>query len=94
MVALVAGGHHTCALRDDGTAWCCGDNLYGQIGVGDGYTRFAPAAVAGADRFVSLAAGDNATCGLRADGPAACWGRLGDATASSQTQWPTNVAGL
>src|SRR5262245_20293040 len=29
---ISAGGTHTCAVRDDNTVWCWGDNFYGQLG--------------------------------------------------------------
>ena len=31
---LEAGGNTTCALRKDGTLWCWGSNIDGQLGVG------------------------------------------------------------
>ena len=31
---MSAGGSHTCAIRDGGTLWCWGFNLYGQLGIG------------------------------------------------------------
>lgn len=32
--AINAGGSHTVALRKDGTVWACGNNEYGQAGIG------------------------------------------------------------
>ncbi|MFP2923668.1 cadherin-like domain-containing protein, partial [Pyxidicoccus sp. 3LG] len=40
--ALVAGVSHTCAILDDGTVKCWGDNSSGKLGLGDG--RWAPLA--------------------------------------------------
>ena len=34
-IAISAGGNHTCALLNDGTIQCWGDNSEGQIGIGD-----------------------------------------------------------
>ena len=31
---LVCGNYHTCVLKDDGTVWTCGQNGFGQLGVG------------------------------------------------------------
>jgi hypothetical protein len=33
VAAASAGGAHSCAVKRDGSAWCWGDNLYGQLGV-------------------------------------------------------------
>jgi hypothetical protein len=41
---VFAGGHHTCVLREDGTAWCWGRNGDGQLG--DGTTQDQHTAVA------------------------------------------------
>jgi alpha-tubulin suppressor-like RCC1 family protein len=27
------GKYHTCALKTDGSVWCWGSNMYGQVGV-------------------------------------------------------------
>ncbi|MBI2392360.1 MAG: hypothetical protein HYV09_22425 [Deltaproteobacteria bacterium] len=42
---LVAGYAHFCALKNDGTVWCWGDNNNGQIGDGTFMTKFAPTRV-------------------------------------------------
>ena len=33
--SIYCGGEHTIILKNDGTLWGCGNNLYGQLGVGD-----------------------------------------------------------
>ncbi len=40
-----AGSGHTCALIDDGTAWCWGHNMRGQIGDGTNMYRTLPTRV-------------------------------------------------
>lgn len=59
---LATGMAHTCALRQDGTASCWGDNYSGQA-------RPLPGT------FIELSAGFEHTCGLRGDGSVECWGQ-------------------
>jgi alpha-tubulin suppressor-like RCC1 family protein len=44
-VQVVAGGAHTCARLRDGTAYCWGSNIFGQLGNGAGQGNAAPADV-------------------------------------------------
>ena len=88
VLAISAGGAHSCALRIDGAPFCWGENSSGQLGDGTLEDREAPVRVAGAPNFVAISAGDTHSCGLTADGDAYCWGNNvqgqagGDARAS------------
>ena len=84
--AIVAGALHTCALRDDGSFICWGDNEYGTLGIGTTDTRGdetgelpTPAVPLGEGRAViAMAAGDHFNCVLRDDRSIVCWGDNGD----------------
>lgn len=70
-----AGGAHTCAVRQDGTLWCWGRSLDGQVGVGDLGSAFSePQRVGTATDWAAVAAGGAHTCAVRADGTLWCWG--------------------
>lgn len=85
-LSIDTGVDHNCALTEDGTPWCWGSALYGQIGTAFPpdrcyFTRdaFIPCAagaipVATQLRFAELTAGHYHTCGLTAAGAAHCWG--------------------
>lgn len=74
-VQIVAGAAHTCALTVAGTAWCWGDNRFGQLGNRSEVTSATPAQVAaGTVTFASLTAGRAHTCGLTDSGNGWCWG--------------------
>lgn len=89
---------HTCALLDDGSAWCWGDNRHGQLGDGSAYDRALPVAVAGLPPARAIAAGFGFTCAASTDGRAFCWGRddqgqLGDGGGPDR-RTPAELPGL
>ncbi|WP_408891256.1 cadherin-like domain-containing protein [Myxococcus faecalis] len=82
--ALAAGGRHTCALLDDGSVKCWGDNNWGELGLGDTAERgVGPGEMGDALPRVNLGTGRTAkaiaarefsTCALLDDGSIKCWG--------------------
>lgn len=72
---LAGGGAHTCALTSAGTAYCWGNNAYGQLGDSSTASRNAPVQVSGGLTFTSIDAGASHTCALTSAGMAYCWGR-------------------
>ena len=83
-VAINAGGAHTCALLDDGSVKCWGDNTRGQLGLGDVLPRgddpgemgdALPAVNLGTGATaVAISAGEYHTCAVLSDGAVKCWG--------------------
>ncbi len=83
-VNLAAGQYHTCALLDDGSVKCWGNNSYGQLGLGDRATRGGsptttpdklPTIALGTGRTAkALAAGSGHTCAVLDDDSVKCWG--------------------
>lgn len=78
---VVAGDDHACALLDDGTVYCWGSNVAGQIGL-DATIMLSATPVridmfatgAALDEVVSLHAGARHTCARRMDRSLVCWG--------------------
>lgn len=84
-ISLAAGAVHACALLQDGSIYCWGQNLHGQLGNGENENSLVPRRVAGNLRFNSVYAGGAVTCGFARDGAEYCWGlnqggQLGDGT--------------
>lgn len=97
LAAISAGGSHTCGLFETGTAYCWGENDFGQLGDGSTNDSPRPAPVAGGLSFERISAGGTHTCGLTAAGQAYCWGfnnfgQLGDGT-NTQRDHPVMVGG-
>lgn len=73
--AVTTGSLHTCALDEDGAAWCWGYNPFGQLGDGTRTVSTLPVRVTGGLHFAELVAGSAHTCGLATDGGVWCWGQ-------------------
>jgi alpha-tubulin suppressor-like RCC1 family protein len=99
-VAITAGAYHNCALRADGTVWCWGRNIEGQVGDGtiSNANRRVPVQVIGITDAVSIGGGLGHTCAVLGDGTVRCWGdniggQLGDGTTTNQPV-PVEVVGV
>ena len=96
--SISAGGTHTCAVLDNGSARCWGYNGLGQLGDGTTTQRNSPVAVSGLGSVKTISAGKNYTCAVLDNSSARCWGsnsngQLGDGTTTTRTV-PFAVSGL
>ncbi|HEY6927955.1 MAG TPA: hypothetical protein VI653_31045, partial [Steroidobacteraceae bacterium] len=75
--SLSAGEIHTCGLAVDGTAWCWGHGLVGELGNNQSAAgSWNPVQVVGPpSTFRSLGSGFLFSCGLTDAGAAYCWGQ-------------------
>ncbi|MCX5742891.1 MAG: Ig-like domain-containing protein, partial [Proteobacteria bacterium] len=76
---LSGGDYHTCAAKVDGTVYCWGKNLTGQLGDNTQTSRSTPTLAIGVDtvKGVGVAGGQSDaghSCVLHSDGYADCWG--------------------
>lgn len=90
VVRIAAGGGHTCAVIQDGTLRCWGDNYVGELGVSDGGVSEAgvtfnekPSVVSSVVGAVGVVAGGpfssgasdfDVTCAFSTSGAPECWG--------------------
>jgi alpha-tubulin suppressor-like RCC1 family protein len=96
-VAIAAGAQHSCLLDSTGTAYCWGNNQFGQLGNGTTVSGPAPVQV-GLSNIKAIAAGGSTTCAITQSGAVSCWGfnaqgELGNnSTTNSST--PVTVSGV
>jgi alpha-tubulin suppressor-like RCC1 family protein len=99
IVAITAGGSHSCALTSSGEVKCWGWNSNGQLGNQSDTDSSVPVNIIGfSSGVISLSAGDMHTCALTSDGGVKCWGynhfgQLGDGTTTASNV-PVDVNGL
>ena len=74
VLSMGLGYLHSCAVLDDETLWCWGNNAYGQLGDGTTAHRRLPVKVKLAG-VASVSCGTAHTCAVLRDGSARCWGR-------------------
>jgi len=80
-VAISTGERYTCAILDDGTVSCWGQNQYGQLGDGTSTQRATPTQTSslGTGRTAdALSSGSYHACAILDDGLVSCWGRGGN----------------
>jgi alpha-tubulin suppressor-like RCC1 family protein len=98
--ASAAAGDHTAAIRANGTAWCWGSSLTGQLGDNTAVSKSSPVSVVGGfTDWVQISAGGQHTAAIRANGTAWAWGsgtggRLGDNTTVSKSSPVSAVGGF
>ena len=79
-ISIAAGSKHTCAVLDDGSVSCWGDNGGGQLGIGSANNRDIPTSVSLplSRTAVSISTGEQHSCSILDNGSVACWGNNGN----------------
>ena len=108
VTAVAAGGDVTCAIMQDGTLRCWGQNNYGQLGlgntnnIGDDETPSAGIdTVILDDTVTAVGPGGQHTCAVMSSNAVRCWGRnnlgqlgIGNTTNIGDDEPPTAVAAI
>ncbi|OGQ16856.1 MAG: hypothetical protein A3B70_07430 [Deltaproteobacteria bacterium RIFCSPHIGHO2_02_FULL_40_11] len=100
--AISLGRNHSCALLEDKTVKCWGQNNNGQLGNGLTVSSFTPVWVQDLENVKAIAAGGYHTCALLEEGTVKCWGsnsslQLAYATRPgdiSSSYTPVTISGL
>jgi alpha-tubulin suppressor-like RCC1 family protein len=99
VIAISAGGGHTCAVLKSGGVKCWGFNNSGELGDGTSIYRYLPTAVSGLTSGVTaVSSGGDHTCVLMNGGGVKCWGngdlgQLGNGRVMI-AKLPVDVSGL
>ena len=99
-VEISAGKSHTCAILDDGSVSCWGNNDGGQLGDGTDDDKSSPTQTdsLGIGRTaVAISAGGTHTCVILDNGSVSCWGDgwgLGNGQWTTKSLSPTQTASL
>jgi alpha-tubulin suppressor-like RCC1 family protein len=91
---ITIGHNHACALLEDGTVQCWGENIYGQVGDGTTTERLVPTPVAELSNIVEVSAGFWHTCARMESGKIFCWGMLEsgrEAASTTPVAWGNGV---
>jgi alpha-tubulin suppressor-like RCC1 family protein len=98
VIAVLAGGHHSVALKKDGTVWTWGYNGSGQLGDGTTHRSAVPHKVAGISDIKAIATGTSHIVALKHDGTVLAWGDnlsgQGGNGGNNNSMMPTLVPGL
>ncbi|BAI60822.1 hypothetical protein MCP_0750 [Methanocella paludicola SANAE] len=96
IIAIDGNNQNLLALKDDGTVWAMGSNMYGQRGMEEGYGAIdyeGPLVnqVQGLSDVIAISEGDSHALALKKDGTVWAWGmnnmgQLGDGT-TTYDQW-------
>jgi alpha-tubulin suppressor-like RCC1 family protein len=99
VMSIAANGHHSQALRSDGTVWAWGSNYWGELGDGTWTSRPAPVRVVGLNGVIAIAAGPHHVLAVQNNGTVWSWGyngrgQLGDGSFGYSRATPVRVHGL
>ncbi|MBU7007948.1 S-layer homology domain-containing protein [Phosphitispora fastidiosa] len=95
---IAAGYNHTVVLKNDGTVWAWGSNMYGQLGNGTTTDSAEPVMVKGLSGATALTAGYYHAAAIKNDGTVWAWGsnmygQLGNGT-TNNSPVPVKVMNL
>lgn len=84
---ITVGFHNTCALLNNGSVYCWGQNALGQLGIGNTTNQLTAVPVPSLTSVISISAGKYASgalnsqahmCAVKSNGQTLCWGGNGD----------------
>jgi alpha-tubulin suppressor-like RCC1 family protein len=97
-IAIGGGFLVGCAVREDRTLWCWGDNAYQELGPTAANPQVTPIQIPGVADVVEIGGGGTQTCVRTLSGAIQCWGegthgQLGNGSTTSSAT-PVSVSGI
>ncbi len=90
---LVAGKNHLCAISQNDSVYCWGNNDFGQLGQDNTDTRYQPLLVSALSGTIQqLETGVNHTCAARSN-DVYCWGSNNKGQSETQARYPGQPSG-
>ena len=94
-IQVKCGNKHTLALKQDGTLWAWGHNIFGQVGDGTITDTSTPQQI-GTNTYISISCGLNHSAALQSNGDLYIWGenssgQVGDGDPSANLTVPTKI---
>jgi len=71
---LACGGQHVLAIKDNGTLWTWGSNIYGQVGLNSSWSNFFSPQQLGSSTWIAVSGGESHSLGIKSDGTLWSWG--------------------
>ena len=98
--SIYAGGYYSCAILDDESVKCWGQNTNGQLGIGSTSNTNTPTTInslGSGRKAITLATAFDSVCALLDDGTVKCWGddsqgQLGNGGSNSDLNSPPSSA--
>jgi len=91
-ISVGSDGTFVCGIQTDGTLWCWGNNVRGQVGDGTTTDRSVPTQVGTDHDWASVSAGYVHACAIKADGSLWCWGHDGYGEIAGRASMPATCS--
>ena len=75
--SISLGFYHSCAIKDNGSLWCWGDNMDGTVGDGSQLDKSIPVQIGTDLDWKQISANSDHTCAVKTTGTLWCWGNNG-----------------
>lgn len=93
-VEITTGATHSCGLMSDGTVWCWGEGVHGELGIGSNSDTDEMSSAISGYSFRKISSGLYYTCGITDDGVTYCWGDNGAGRSGNNAPGSKNTPGV